>query len=84
MNIEYAIFPCNVDTYNYNFSISNYLTQMANNFLTWIPDCDSHSLALLDLFFSSDTSSCSAMALPPLGYSDHVVVPVSTDFPFIH
>ena len=33
----------------YNFSISNDLTQMVN-FPTWIPDCDSHSPALLDLF----------------------------------
>ena len=37
----------------YNFSISNDLTQMVN-FPTQIPDCDSHSLALLDLFISSD------------------------------
>ena len=34
----------------YNFSISNDLTQMVN-FPTRIPDCDSHSPALLDLFF---------------------------------
>ena len=33
----------------YNFSISNDLTQMVN-FPTQIPDCDSHSPALLDLF----------------------------------
>ena len=33
----------------YNFSISNDLTQMVN-FPTWIPDCDSHSPALLDFF----------------------------------
>ena len=33
----------------YNFSISNDLTQMVN-FPTRIPDCDSHSPALLDLF----------------------------------
>ena len=37
----------------YNFSISDDLTQMVN-FPTQIPDCDSHSLALLDLFISSD------------------------------
>ena len=48
-----------------NFSISNDLSQMVN-FPTRIPDCDSHSLALLDLFISSD---------------DHVVVSVSIDFP---
>ena len=35
----------------YNFSISNDLTQMVN-FLTRIPDSDSHSPALLDLFLS--------------------------------
>ena len=33
----------------YNFSISNDLTQVVN-FPTWIPDCDSHSPALLDFF----------------------------------
>ena len=33
----------------FNFSISNDLTQRVN-FPTWIPDCDSHSLTLLDLF----------------------------------
>ena len=43
----------------YNFSISNDLTQMVN-FPTRIPDCDSHSLALLDLFLSSDVI-CSTM-----------------------
>ena len=64
----------------YNFSISNDLTQIVN-FPTRIPDCDSHSLALLDLFLSSDTSICSTMAFPPLGNSDHVVVSVSIDFP---
>ena len=37
----------------YNFSISNDLTHMVN-FPTRIPDCDSHSPALLDLFLSSD------------------------------
>ena len=49
----------------YNFSISNDLTQMVN-FPTRIPDCDSHSPALLDLFLSSDASICSTMAFPPL------------------
>ena len=51
------------------------------NFPTWIPDCDSHSPALLDLFLSSDASICSTMAFPPLGNSDYVVVSVSFDFP---
>ena len=57
----------------YNFSISNDLTQMVN-FPTRIPDCDSHSPALLDLFLSSGGSNCSTMAFPPLGNSDRVVV----------
>ena len=65
---------------SYNFSLSNDFTQMVN-FPTQIPDCDSHSLALLDFFLSSDTSVCSTMAFPPLGSSDHVVVSVSMDFP---
>ena len=64
----------------YNFSISNDLTQIVN-FPTRIPDCDSRSPALLDLFLSSDASICSTMAFPPLGNSDHVVVSVSIDFP---
>ena len=64
----------------YNFSISNDLTQMVN-FPTLIPDCGSHSPALLDFFLSSDASICSTMAFPPLGKSDHVVVSVSIDFP---
>ena len=64
----------------YNFSISNDLTQIVN-FPTRIPDCASHSPALLDLFPSPDASICSTMASPPLGNSDHVVVSVSIDFP---
>ena len=63
----------------YNFSISNDLTQMLN-FSTQIPDCDSHSPAILDLFISSEASICSAMAFSPLGNSNHVVVSVSIDF----
>ena len=51
------------------------------NFSTWIPDCHSHSPALLDLFLSNDTSICSTMAFPPLWNSDHVVVSVSIDLP---
>ena len=51
------------------------------DFPTWIPDCDSHSPALLDFFLSSDASICSTMAFPPSGNSDHVVVSVSIDFP---
>ena len=64
----------------YNFFISNDLTQMVD-FPTRIPDCDSHTPALLDLFLSSDASICSTMAFPPLGNSDHVGVSVSIDFP---
>ena len=62
-----------------NFSVSNDLTQMVN-FPTWIPDYDSHSPVLLDLFLSSDTSICSTRAFPPLRNSNHVVL-VSIDFP---
>ena len=61
-------------------SFSNNLTQMVN-FPTQIPDCDSHSPALLDLFISSDASICSTMDFPPLGNFDYVVVSVSIDFP---
>ena len=53
----------------YNFYIPNNITPIVN-FSTWIPDCDSHSPALSDLFISS-----------PLGNSNHVVVSVSIDFP---
>ena len=45
-------------------------------FPTRIPDCDSHSSVILDLFISSST-----MAFPPFGNSDHVVVSVSINFP---
>ena len=65
---------------SYNFSISNDLTQMVN-FPTQIPDCDSHSPALLDLLLPSGTSICSTMDFPSLGNSDHLVVSVSADFP---
>ena len=51
------------------------------NFSTRIPDCDSHSFALLDLFFSSDTSICSTKVFSSLQSSDHVVVSVSIDVP---
>ena len=65
---------------SYNFSISNDLTQRVN-FPTHIPDCDSHSPALLDLFFSSNANICSTMVFPPLGNFDHAVVSVSINFP---
>ena len=51
------------------------------NFPTRIPDYDSHSPTLLDLFLSSDASIFSTMTFPPLGKSDHAVVSVSIDFP---
>ena len=63
----------------YNFSITIDLTQKVN-FVTRIPDQDSHSPLLLDLFLYSDASICSTMAFAPLGNSDHVVVSVSIDF----
>ena len=63
----------------YHFSVLNDLAQMVN-FTTRIPDCDSHSPALLDFFLSFDASSCSTMAFFPLGNSDHVFVLVSIDF----
>ena len=64
----------------HNSSISNDLTQMFN-LPTQIPDCNSHSPALLDLSMSSDARICSTMAFPPLENSDHVAVSVSIDFP---
>ena len=51
------------------------------NFPIRIPDCDSHSPALLDFFLSSDASICVKMVFPPLGNSDHVIVSLSIDFP---
>ena len=59
--------------------ISNDLTQMVN-FPVRIPNYDSHSPVLLDLFLSSDARISSTMAFPPLANSDHVVVSVSIDF----
>ena len=50
-------------TYSGGTDRSGDLTQMVN-FPTRIPDCDSHSPALLDLFISSDASVCSTMAFP--------------------
>ena len=50
------------------------------NIPTRIPDCDSHSPALLDLSISSDASICSTMAFPLLGNSDLVVISVCIDF----
>ena len=50
------------------------------NFPAWIPDYDSHSPALLDLFISFDANICSTMAFRPLENSDHVIVSISIDF----
>ena len=66
----------------YSFSISNDLTQMVI-FPTRIPDCESHSPAVLDLFISSNVSICFTMAFPSLENPDHVVDSVSIDFPKI-
>ena len=49
------------------------------NFPSWVPDCGSHSPALLDSFLSYDTSICSTIAFSPLRKSD-VVVSFSIDF----
>ena len=64
-------------------SVTIFLSQ--TTLLRWLTfllrsQADSHSPALLDLFLSSDASICSAMAFPPLGNSNHVVVSVSIDF----
>ena len=61
------------------------LIDLVNSVITFlsptrIPDCDSHSPALLDFFLFSDASICSTMAFPPLGNSHYVVVSVSIDF----
>ena len=64
----------------YNFSISIKVTQMVN-FPTLIPDSDSHTPALLDIFLFSDASNCSTRAFSPLVNSDHVVVSVFIYFP---
>ena len=82
--VVFIIYSFYISRYNcsqiFRTSISNDLTQMVD-FPTPIPDCDSHSPALLDFFLSSDASICSTMAFPPLGNSGHVVVSVSIDFP---
>ena len=49
------------------------------NFPSWIPEYDSHSPTLLDLFSFSNASIWSAMAFPQLINSDHVVS-ISSDF----
>ena len=54
------------------FFVTNDFTQLVN-LPACFPDCDCHSPALLDIFFSFDGSICSTMAFLPLGNSDHVV-----------
>ena len=54
---------------------------MMVNFPTWIPDCESHSLGLLEIFLLSHPSICFTVAFPPWGNSDHVAVSVSIDLP---
>ena len=51
------------------------------NFPIWLLDRGSHSPALLDLFLSSETCIWSTMPFPLLGYSDHVAISVSINFP---
>ena len=46
-----------------------------------IPDCDSHSPALLDLFISSDATICCLITFRPLENYVHVVASVSIEFP---
>ena len=50
------------------------------NFPTQIPDCDSYSPALLDLFISFNAGICFTMVFPPLRNCEHVVLSVSIDF----
>ena len=56
--------------------ILNDLTQMVN-FPTGIPDCDSHSPTLMDLFLSSDASICSRKL--PLHWE--IVIMLLSQFP---
>ena len=60
----------------YTFLISNDLI-----FLTQIPDYNSHSSALVDLFLSSNLGICSTAAFPPLRNFDCVAVSAFIDFP---
>ena len=46
---DWLTYSGGTDIFGYNFSISNDLTQMVK-FTTQIPECDSHSPAVLDLF----------------------------------
>ena len=61
------------DWITYSGGILSDLTSIFNAPI-WIPDSDSHTPALLDLFISSDASVFSAMAFSPLGNSYHVIL----------
>ena len=80
MSITRTGLPILVELIDLLNSVIIFLSEKISNFPTWIPDCDSHSPALLDLFLSSNASICSTMAFAPLGNSD-VAVSVSIDFP---
>ena len=60
----------------YNFSISNDLNQMVN-FPTRIPDCDSHSPALLDLFLLT-----LVFVLQWLSLHWEILIMLFSEFPF--
>ena len=60
--------------------MSNNFTQMVN-FPIRIPDCGSHSYALLDLFLSCDCIICSTVVFLVLGNSEDVIVSVSIHVP---
>ena len=60
--------------------MSNNFIQMVN-FPIRIPDCGSHSHALLDLFLSSDCIICSTVAFLVLGNFEDVIVSVSIHVP---
>ena len=81
MSITRTGLPILVELIDLLNSVIIFLSEKISNFPTWIPDCDSHSPALLDLFLSSNASICSAMVFPPLKNSYHVVVSVPIDFP---
>ena len=51
------------------------------NFPIRVPDCDSHSCALLDLFISFSASIYTTVAFPPFRNFNQVVVSVFIDFP---
>ena len=77
-------FPILVELIDLVNSVMIFPPQM--NLLRWLltfllgSQTESHSLALLDLFLSSDASICSTMAFPLLGNSDHIFFSVSIGF----